>query len=154
MRINHTESQNLPQMCTASSCWSIDFRYTWADTVHICGLGHTVYVSIFFCRRDVSFWHKKNKYLFLNSHEGHQSVSKGILSIFVQEQDFGETSRETIVCGDLITNYPYLFDVDMDELDKVGWLIHVVVAVCYVTSIGNGHRCFNCSVSSTVFVVH
>jgi len=43
-----------------------------------------------------------------------------------QEQDFGETSRETIVCGDLITNYPYLFDVDMDELDKEKKLVEVL----------------------------
>jgi len=39
--------------------------------------------------------------------------------LYFQEQGFGETSRETEVCADLISNYPYLFNVDMEELDKV-----------------------------------
>ena len=29
-------------------------------------------------------------------------------------QGFGETREETDVCADLISNYPYLFDVDME----------------------------------------
>jgi len=48
-------------------------------------------------------------------------------------QGFGETREETDVCADLITNYPYLFDVEMEELDKERKLVSVLERINHPT---------------------
>jgi len=56
-----------------------------------------------------------------------------ILIVDKGEKDFGETSGETEVCAELISNYPYLFDVDMEELDKEKKLLEVLEKINYPT---------------------